>query len=63
MFLGFINMKIAGKHKLFSLTNLHSSTILPTSTFFGEKCTLPHFLKNKQNSNSHRFCKVREIQL
>ena len=31
--------------------------------FFREKCTLPHFLKNKQNSNFHPFCKVGEIQL
>ena len=63
MFLGFTNTKISKKHKLFSLSNLHSSNILPTSPFFGEKCTLPHFLKNKQNSNSHPFCKVGEIQL
>ena len=47
MFLGFITQRLANKHKLFSLSNLHSSTILPTSPFFGEKCTLPHFLRNK----------------
>ena len=58
MFLGFINTRLASKHKLFSLSNLHSSTTLPTSPFFGERCALPHFLKNKQNSNSHLFCKV-----
>ena len=63
MFLGFITQKSASKHKLFSLSNLHSSTILTTSPFFGERCTPPHFLKNKQNSNSHPFCKVGEIQL
>ena len=55
--------RLASKHKLFSLSNLNSSTILPTSPFFGEQCTLPHFLKNKQNSNPHPFCKVEEIQL
>ena len=31
--------------------------------FFGGKCTLVHFLKNKQKSNSHTFCKVGKIQL
>ena len=45
------------------LNILHSSTILPTSPFFGEKCSLPHFLKNKQNSNFHPFCRVGKIQL
>ena len=46
------------KHKLFSLSNLHSATILPTFPIFGEKkCTLPNFLKNKQNSNPHPLCK------
>ena len=39
---------------LYSFTNL---------SFFGEKCILPYFLKNKQNSNPHPFCKVGEIQL
>ena len=48
---------------LFSLSKLHSSTVLRTSPFFGKKCTLPHFLKNKKNSNSHPFRKVGEIQL
>ena len=48
---------------LFSLSKLHFSTVLPTSPFFGKKCTLPHFLKNKKNSNSHPFRKVGEIQL
>ena len=61
MFLGF--REISKKHKLFSLSNLHSSTILPTSPFFGEKCTLVYFLKNKQNSNPHSFCKVGQVQL
>ena len=49
--------------KLFSFSNLHSSIFLPTSPFFGEKCTLPHFLKNKHNSNSHTCCKMGEIKL
>ena len=30
---------------------------------FLERCALPHFLKNKQNTNSHPFCKVVDIQL
>ena len=55
--------RLASKHKSFSLSNLHSSTVLPISPFFGEKCTLPHILKNKQNTNSHPFYKVGEIQL
>ena len=41
----------------------HSSTILPTSPFFGEKCTLSHSLEKKQNSNIHPHCKVGDIQL
>ena len=32
-------------------------------SIFREKCTLPHFLKNKHNSSSHPFYKVGEIQL
>ena len=43
------------------INKFHFSTNLPTSPFLGEKCTM--FLKNKQNSNSHSFCKVGEIQL
>ena len=65
MFLRFINTRLASKHiSYFSLSNLYSSTILATSLFFlREKFTLPHFLKNKQNSNPHPVCKEREIQL
>ena len=55
------NPEITIKHKLFSLKP--SSIILPTSLFFGEKCTLPHFLKNKQNSNLYSLCNVGEMQL
>ena len=36
---------------------------LATSSFFWKKSTLPHFLKNKQNSNPHPFCKAGETQL
>ena len=48
---------------LFSVTNVHSSTVLPTFPFFVEQNTLPHFLKNKQNSNPQPFCNMGEIQL
>ena len=58
MFLGFITQRLASKHKFFSLRNLHASTILPTFLFFRKKRTLSHFLKNKQNSNPHPFCKA-----
>ena len=63
MFLGSIHTKISSNHKLLSLSNLDSSTILSTSPFFGEKCTLPHFLENKRNSNPYHLCKVEKIQL
>ena len=63
MFLEFITQRLASKHKLFSLSNLNSPTILSSSPFFREKYTLPHFLKNKENSNSQLFCKVGEIKL
>ena len=54
MFLGFINTNIGNNHKLLSLQP--SSTILPTSPLFCEKCTLPNFLENKQNSSHRRVC-------
>ena len=57
MFRGFINTKISLPQQPSFLY------ILPTSLFLGGDYTLPHFLKNKQNSNSHPFCKVGEIQL
>ena len=63
MFLGYIYTKISNNHKLVSLSNLHSSIILPTISFFGEKCIFPHFFDNKWNFNPHRLCKVGEIQL
>ena len=62
MFLGFINTKITYNYKLLSISNLHSSTILLASPFFGEKCSLSHFLENKHNSNPHTLCKVGVIQ-
>ena len=44
MFLGFINtQRLASKHKLFSLSNLHSSTILPTSPFLEKNVPSPIF--------------------
>ena len=57
MFLGFINIRYSP-----------SATFIPLLfyqplPFLDKKCTLPHFLKNKQNSNSHPFCKEGEIQL
>ena len=63
MILGFINTKISNNYKLLSFNNLHSSTILPTSPFIGEKCTLSHFLGNIQNSNLHSLCEVGEFQM
>ena len=57
-----MSLGLASKHELFSQNNLHFSTILPTSPFLGEKCTLlPHFLQNKQNSNPHPFCEEEDI--
>ena len=53
-----LQTNLTSNDNLFSLSNLHSSIILPASLFFGENFTLPHFLKNKQNSNPHQFCKA-----
>ena len=62
MFLGLIDTKISNNLSYSPLaTFLHSSTILASSPFFGEKYTLSHFLENKRGSNPHPFCKVREI--
>ena len=57
MFLEFINIRYSP-----------SATFIPLLfyqplPFLDKKCTLPHFLKNKQNSNPHPFCKVGEIRL
>ena len=40
-----------------------SSTTLPSSLFFREKCTLLQFLNNKQNYSLHSLCNLGEIQL
>ena len=62
MLLGFINTMIRNKRKLLSLILL-PLLFLPTSPFFWEKCILPYFLENKQNSNPHPFSNVGEIQI
>ena len=62
IFVGFISAKISNNHKLLSYTNLLLLFYQPPP-FFGEICTLPYFLENKQNSNPHLLCKVGETQL
>ena len=60
MFLGFINTKISNKHKLLPL-----SILLPfyQPLPFEGKCTLLHFLENKQNYNPHLLYNIEEINL
>ena len=54
------NPEISIKHKLLSL-NLPLLFYQPLS--FGEKCTLPPFLENKQSSNPYSLWNVGEMQL
>ena len=60
MFLGFINTKIS--NKLLSLSNLLPLFYQP-HPFWENVPTLPNFLENKQNSNSHFLCCVGEIEV
>ena len=57
MFLRFIKTKISNNHKLLSLSNL---TLFYQPIIFWEKCTLPNYLENKQNSDPRPFCKMGE---
>ena len=57
IFLRFINTKVSNNHKLLSLSNLHSSTILTNLSLFWGKMNPPHFMKNKKKSNPIRFVK------
>ena len=61
MFLGFTNRNISNNDKLLSISNLPLLFYHPLS--FGGKCTFPHFLNNKQNSNPHLLWKIEETQL
>ena len=54
------NPEISIKHKLLSL-NLPLLFYQPLS--FGEKCTLPPFLENKQSSNPYSLWNMGEMQL
>ena len=56
--------------EIFSLNNHNNFSFLSfkfiffwVEIFFFEKSPHPTFLKNRQNSNTHSFCKVEEIQL
>ena len=60
MFLGFSKHKDQQVNISFLPQQPSYLYILPTFPFLGESFTLPHFLKNKQNSNSHPLCKLRE---
>ena len=46
----------------FALPQQPSSTILPTSRFFQEKYTVPHFLENIHNSNPHPLCNLKKFK-
>ena len=54
------SLRSASNKSYSPLTFLYYFTNL---SFFREKCTLPYFWENKQNSNPHSLCNAGEIQL